>query len=171
MKHLKILLVGSAVLIGTISLFVYVKRHGFSAREKPNYLESYFAKTVRRLIVPSDVKALKNPLEPSPLLIAEARDHFADHCASCHANNGSGKTKLGQNMYPPAPDMRTGYTQDLTDGELLYIIKEGIRFSGMPSWGGEDEENWKLVHFVRHLPKLTPEEIGFMFEINGLEEQ
>ena len=144
----------------------YARTHGFSAREKPNALEAYFAKTVRRYVVPYGTKQLKNPVPASELFIAEARDHFADHCASCHANNGSGKTQMGQNMYPPAPDMRSGYTQELSDGELFYIIKEGIRFSGMPGWGGDDEENWKLVHFIRHLPNLTQEEIEFMEEIN-----
>ena len=75
---------------------------------------------------------------------------------------------MGPNMYPPVPDMRTGFTQELTDGELFYIIKEGIRFSGMPGWGGDDEENWKLVHFIRHLPNLSKEEIDFMEEINNM---
>ena len=67
--------------------------------------------------------------------------------------------------------MRERGTQDLTDGEIFYIIKNGIRFTGMPGWGGEDEENWKLVLFIRHLPKLTPQEIEFMNEINGLEKE
>ena len=66
--------------------------------------------------------------------------------------------------------MREPDTQQLTDGELFYIIKNGIRFTGMPGWGGEDEENWKLVLFIRHLPKLSPKEIELMKEINHLEE-
>ena len=101
--------------------------------------------------------------------MAEARDHFADHCAQCHANDGSGQTQINAGLYPPAPDMREEGTQKLTDGELLYIIKNGIRFTGMPGWGGEGEENWKLVLFIRHLPDLTPSEIELMREINGLE--
>ena len=86
------------------------------------------------------------------------------------ANNGSGKTLINSGLYPPAPDLRQGQTQNLTDGELFYIIKNGIRFTGMPGWGGEDEGNWKLVLFIRHLPQLSAKEIELMQEINHMEE-
>ena len=112
---------------------------------------------------------MKNPVEPTELAIAEARDHFADHCAICHANDGTGKTMINSGLYPPAPDMKQTETQALSDGELFYIIKNGVRFTGMPGWGGEDEENWKLVHFIRHLPRLTPKELELMQEINKME--
>lgn len=52
---------------------------------------------------------------------------------------------------------------------LAVLLAIGIRFTGMPGWGGEDEENWKLVLFIRHLPRLTPKEIDLMNEVNGLE--
>lgn len=112
---------------------------------------------------------MRNPIAPSELAIAEARDHFADHCAVCHANDGSGQTVISAGLYPPVPDMRQQDTQQLSDGEIFYIIKNGIRFTGMPGWGGDDEENWKLVLFIRHLPNLTPKEIELMREINQLE--
>jgi mono/diheme cytochrome c family protein len=112
---------------------------------------------------------LKNPVSPTPLAIAEARDHFADHCAICHANDGSGRTQINAGLYPPAPDLKAAETQGLADGELFYIVRNGIRFTGMPGWGGEDEENWKLVHFIRHLMKITPKELELMKEVNRLE--
>ncbi len=159
------------VLLGGVWLYWFVSAHGFSAREKPTKLEALLARHARRIATPPGARNLKNPLDPTPLSIAEARDHFADHCGICHANNGSGKTQINSGLYPPAPDMREKETQDLTDGEIFYIIKNGIRFTGMPGWGGEDEENWNLVLFIRHLPKLTPQEIEFMNEINGLEKE
>ena len=159
------------VIIGTGLLYWYVTAHGFSAREKPNRVETFLARNARKLATPPDAKALQNPLSPTPLAIAEARDHFADHCAVCHANTGSGNSMINAGLYPPAPDMRQEETQQLSDGELFYIIKNGIRFTGMPGWGGEDEENWKLVLFIRHLPELTREELALMQEVNGLEEQ
>ena len=76
---------------------------------------------------------------------------------------------MGRNMYPPAPDMRESGTQNLTDGELFFIVKNGIRFTGMPGWGGEDEDNWKLVLFIRHLPQLSQKELELMKEVNGQE--
>ena len=166
MRKLILVLVVIAVAGGAIG-YNYVVTHGFSAREKPSALEAAIARRLRGLATPSSVKRLSNPVAATPLVVAEARDHFADHCAVCHANDGSGKTAINDGLYPPAPDLREATTQELTDGELLYIIKNGIRFTGMPGWGGSDEENWKLVRFIRHLPKLTDEELELMRELNN----
>ncbi|RUL83564.1 c-type cytochrome [Tautonia sociabilis] len=148
-----------------------VAGRGFSAREEPTALEEFLARMARTLATPAGVRELANPVEPTALALAEARDHFADHCAACHANDGSGRTMINAGLYPPAPDLRGGRTQRLSDGELFYIIKNGIRLTGMPGWGGEDEENWKLVLFLRHLPRLSAEERRLMEEINGLKDE
>ena len=142
--------------------------HGFSARDQPSTLETYVARTARSLAVPSSAKNEKNLFTSSPELLAEARAHFADHCAICHANNGSGNTEIGRNLYPKAPDMRLPQTQSLTDAELYYTIHNGIRLTGMPAWGADvkDEDSWKLVLFIRHLSQLTPEEEREMEALN-----
>lgn len=151
-----------------IGLLWFVKVHGFSAREKPTAIEAFFARRARNLSIPAEGREMSNPLSATPIVIAEARDHFADHCAVCHANDGSGMTEMGSNMYPPTPDMRKPDTQNLTDGQIFYIIRNGIRFTGMPGWGGEGDENWKLVLFIRHLPQITLKELELMKEINHL---
>ncbi|MEO8050109.1 MAG: c-type cytochrome [Acidobacteriota bacterium] len=145
-----------------------VKSHGFSAREKPAAYEIFLARQARRLASEPGATGLKNPVEATLLAVAEARDHFADHCATCHGNRGDGKTQINAGLYPPAPDMRESATQELSDGELFYLIKNGVRFTGMPGWGGSDEDNWKLVLFIRHLPKLTDKEVEFMREVNQM---
>jgi mono/diheme cytochrome c family protein len=102
-------------------------------------------------------------------VIAEAKAHWADHCAQCHANNGSGDTELGRNLYPRPPDMRRQETQQLTDGELYSTIKNGVRLSGMPAFGipGDDDlDSWKLVDFVRYLPRMSEEESIQMEKLN-----
>lgn len=124
---------------------------------------------MRRLAVPSRAKSMKNPVPNTPDNLHEAMAHWADHCAFCHANNGSGDTEVGRNLYPKAPDMRLADTQKLTDGELYYTIKNGIRLTGMPAWGeagDADEDSWKLVYFIRQLPQLTPEEEQMMKSMN-----
>ncbi|MBI3476347.1 MAG: c-type cytochrome [Acidobacteria bacterium] len=164
-------LVGLLVLVAAmlvIAAAISAVRRGFSARDQPSALESYVARTARKLAVPSKAMREKNPFPPSPELVTEARAHFADHCAICHANNGSGNTEIGRNLYPKAPDMRLPQTQNLTDGELYYTIHNGIRLTGMPAWGTEekDDASWKLVHFIRHLPQLTPAEEREMEALN-----
>jgi mono/diheme cytochrome c family protein len=166
------LLLGLAVVAvaGAVTFASAYLAHGLSARDRPLALEAFAARRLRHLAIPRGACAAPNPLPRSPGLLAEARAHFADHCASCHANDGSGATEIGQNLYPKAPDMRLAPTQDLSDGEIFYIIENGIRFTGMPAWAtGTPEgkqESWGLVHFIRHLPQLTGEELAAMKHLN-----
>ena len=150
--------------------YLWIRERGFSARDQPGRMEETVARRLRRLAVPAAGRDRRNPVAASSDVIRSGLDHFADHCAVCHANDGSGNTEVGRNLYPKAPDMRRRETQDLTDGELFYIIENGIRFTGMPGWGTGTPEgeqaSWHLVRFIRHLPKLTPEELEVMSELN-----
>jgi mono/diheme cytochrome c family protein len=156
--------------IGTGAWFLFgIFERGFSAREKPPAFEAFLARRVRYLATPSTSIRLKNPLMPAANDIGAARDYFAVNCATCHGNNGDGKTLINSGLYPPAPDLRGKETQDLTDGELFYIIRNGIRFTGMPGWEGDDDNIWHLVLFVRQLSALTPKDLALMNEINHME--
>ena len=145
-------------------------RRGFSAREQPSKLEELIARTKRNLATPASVKKMRNPQQLAPENIREGMEHFADHCAVCHANNGNGDTTFGRNMYPKPPDLRKAQTQELTDGEIYSIIQNGIRLTGMPAFGEpnrtDDLSTWNLVLFIRHLPSLTTEEEAEMRRLN-----
>jgi len=144
--------------------------HCCGARKTPSRVEAALARNFRALSLPSGARQRKNPLTESPEALQESARHFADHCAPCHGNDGGGNTEIGRNLYPPAPDMRDAATQQLSDGELYYIIHNGIRWTGMPAWGepgnDNDQESWKLVLFIRHLPKLTADELHDMERFN-----
>ena len=138
-------------------------RGGYSAQAKPSAMETFLARRARSMMTPASATAMKNPYAVSPERLAEGREHWADHCAQCHGLDGSGNAEIGRNLYPPAPDMRAAPTQELSDGELFYIITNGVRFTGMPAWGDHSaEETWNLVLFIRHLPALTPDELNQM---------
>jgi mono/diheme cytochrome c family protein len=147
-----------------------VVRRGFSARDEPTKIESFIARRLRTLGIPSEAKNARNPAPASEEALSEAMAHFADHCSICHGNDGSGDTPIGRGLYPRPPDMRLAQTQTLTDGELYYIIHNGLRLSGMPAFGEDtgqpDLDSWKLVHFIRHLPRITPEELELMKTMN-----
>jgi mono/diheme cytochrome c family protein len=157
--------------------FLYIRTsvHGFGTRAQPSALETFAARFVREMAMPAGAREKRNPIASSNASIAEGRAHWADHCAICHANNGSGQTEMGRNLYPPVPDMRAADTQRKTDGELFYIIENGIRLSGMPAWGNgtpqDEEHSWKLVIFIRHLPSLTPQEEQEMKKLNPISPQ
>ena len=161
----------TAVVIAIIVSLVLLNTaaHGFGANAQPTAVEAWAARKARNLALPSSERERPNPIPNTPEVLSEARAHWADHCAVCHANNGSGETEMGKHMYPPAPDMRERETQELSDGELFYIIQNGIRLSGMPAWGAEhsgEEHSWKLVRFIRHLPNLSETEIQEMEKLN-----
>jgi mono/diheme cytochrome c family protein len=162
--------VGLATAAGAAYVASMVSR-GFSARERPSRLEVAIAGAMRSLAMPAGARSRPNPFKPTAEALAQARAHFADHCALCHANNGSGETEMGRNLYPKAPDMRLPATQNKTDGELFYVIRNGIRLTGMPAWGkeggeSEDEDSWKLALFIHDLSQLTPEEEREMNRLN-----
>ena len=158
------------VFVAIVGGIIFVQRaRGFSARTEPSIIEIWTARKARSMAIPAEAKLRINPIANGAEVLAEARAHWADHCASCHANNGSGDTEMGKRLYPPAPDMRKAQTQQMSDGELFYIIENGIRLSGMPGWGGSDhgeKDSWKLVHFIRHLPQLSFSEQKEMEKLN-----
>ena len=150
-------------------MFLQTYANGFSARAEPSFLETLAAGQARSMAMPAGAKNRPNPVAKSKEVLDEAMAHWADHCAICHANDGSGQVDIGRQMYPHAPDMRKERTQKLTDGELFYIIENGIRLSGMPAWGGTEQgeqDSWKLVHFVSHLPELSSDEVKEMEKLN-----
>lgn len=162
MRTVRIVLATLAVVFfGVIVLlFWYVRGNSFSARTKPGPVESFLAERVFDPSVPSDAKEARNPLSPTPANLAEGRRHYASNCAVCHGYGGRGSTETRENMYPPPTDLSR--SADLTDGEIFYIVKNGVRYTGMPGWDIPDDLAWKLVLFVRELPQLTPRDIEAM---------
>ncbi len=148
----------------------YMISTGFSARPEPGRLETFAALTIRNIAIGRQARGLTNPVERTPEIIAGGRAHFADHCATCHANDGSGNTTIGKGLYPKVPDMRLARTQDLSDAQLFYIIENGVRMTGMPAWGtgqaSGESASWHLVHFIRHLPELSEPELEEMAALN-----
>ena len=169
MRRLILWTVGLA-LAGLIAVVVFVRGAGVTATRDPWPLEERVAKAGWRFLIPREIRDAANPAPATAEVIGVGLEHFADHCALCHGNDGSGDTTIGRRTFPRAPDMRAERTQSLTDGELFYAIERGIPWTAMPAWEtGTPEgaaESWKLVRFIRHLPALTPDELTAMEKLN-----
>ncbi len=156
--------------VSTLGAVLTVLNRGLSAKTEPSAIEAFVARQVRRLAIPAQARSTANPVPADDVVVANGMRHFADHCAVCHANDGSGETTFGRNLYPRAPDLRLPPTQSLSDGELFYLIENGIRFTGMPAFGTGTAEgahdSWMLVRFIRRLPNLAPEELAEMKSLN-----
>ena len=153
-----------ALMVAALAYGVTLVRRGFSALATPSAIEELAATTARKIAVPSEYRHLRNPLMPSTQNIRAGMEHFSDHCATCHANDGGGQTLFGKGLYPKPPDLRAAGTQNKSDGELYYTIANGVRLSGMPAFSEAHTapQAWRLVLFIRHLPQITPEELNEM---------
>jgi len=158
-----------ALVLGVLA-GAYFVTVGVSARPRPSGLEAFTANTIRSAAIRMRIRGVTNPVPASDEVVKEGMEHFADHCAVCHGNDGGGNTEMGRGLYPRAPDMRLAATQNLSDAELFYIIENGVRLTGMPGWSTGTKEgetsSWHLVQFIRHLPALTEAEIQQMENLN-----
>jgi mono/diheme cytochrome c family protein len=161
----------TAVIVLTVLVLAGLTRGmGLSARRAPWPGEEALAAAALHWTVPAEYRAMSNPLAQTPDALRAGMEHWADHCAVCHDNDGRGRTEIGRNLFHPAPDMSAAGTQDLTDGVLFYLIEAGVPFTGMPAWSNGtpegERQSWELVQFIRHLPVISAEELREMEALN-----
>ncbi len=150
-----------ALLIGAALAMLEVRRAVRSA-EGPPHWETAIARTALRLAIPSSEGRRRNPLAPTAENLQAGREEFLVHCAGCHGVDGGGRTPIGRHLYPRVPDLRTPPVQNLSDGEIHYIIAHGAPWTGMPAWRRSRPEAagrlWSLVLYVRSLRATSPAE-------------
>ena len=120
------------------------------------------ARSIRDFAIPGAERHRKNPDANDWTAIQQGREDFLARCASCHGVDARGRTPIGANVYPRVPDLRSESTQNLTDGEIHYIIENGIQLTGMPAMASPHRESaaesWKLVAYIRSLRPPTRNE-------------
>lgn len=133
---------------------------GCTADKKPSGAEKVLANVAKDIVIPFEAEDMKNPVPANPETLSEGKKTYMQSCALCHGTDGHGQTMLGRGMYPPAMDLTSPHVQHWDDGEMYWIIQNGARLTGMPSWKDtiSSEDTWKLVHFIRQLPKLNAEQ-------------
>ncbi len=144
----------AAVLLLIVAAAAVVKVRGFRASSEPSAVETKVARSVRDFAIPGAEAHRVNPLANDSEAIAQGRDLYLTQCASCHGTDGRGMTPVGANVYPRVPDLRAAETQKLSDGEMHYIIVNGVQLTGMPALGDDADgqrDGWKLAAFVRSL--------------------
>ena len=171
MRVLRVMWHGLALLgAASLAVAVWFASQGISAKPTPGPIETRLSRVARHYAIPAAARARTSPTPGTADTLRLGLEHWADHCATCHGNDGGGQTAVGQGLYPKPPDMRLPATQSLSDGELFYIIEEGVKITGMPAWGNGspegEEAGWHLVQFIRHLPSLTDDDLARMEELN-----
>ena len=132
----------------------------FSASKPPGKLEQRLATFALDRSVHRHATKATNPLGGSADGAAAGLALFKTHCVACHGGPGIDPTDGGASLNPPAPGLTLARVQARPDGELKWIVSNGIRMTGMPAFGASrsEEEVWQLVAALRRLPRLSPEE-------------
>src|SRR6478736_8507302 len=153
------LVIGAVVLLAAAVVAIYAGLYNIAAdvpHTQPVYwlLETIRGRSVaarsRDIVVPNDLGNANR--------ISKGAGQYAEMCSGCHLAPGMKRTEISRGLYPRAPELRR--KTNLTPAEQFWIVKHGVKMTGMPSWGvtHEDELLWDVVAFVRKLPELTPEQ-------------
>ena len=132
----------------------------FSAAKPPGRLEERLARFALDRSISRHAPRVANPLGHSAEAAAAGLVLFQTHCVACHGAPGVDPTEAGASLNPPAPGLTLARVQARSDGELQWIVSNGIRMTGMPAFGPSrsPEEIWQLVAALRRLPELSTEE-------------
>jgi mono/diheme cytochrome c family protein len=139
--------------------FIYFGFYNVAATDPHWDLTEQILETVRTRSIQAHAAGITVPPDlADPGKLPMGVEHFAAHCAVCHGAPGVPKGDIGKGLYPPAPDLaHTGAHR--SDAEMFWIIKNGIKMTGMPAWADHsDEEIWATVAFLKKLPGMTAEE-------------
>ncbi len=150
-----LLLVGAAA-----GLYLWTGSFNVAASIPSGNLEERLARFALNRSVARRAPASGSPVAASAEVLREGLAHYRENCLGCHAAPGVDAAEYGQGLNPAAPDLTLPRVQKRPDGELFWITANGIRMTGMPAFSPthREEEIWKIVAFLRHLPELTPEE-------------
>ena len=157
-KMSKIAGVSLAILIALgAGLYALVVWEGSSAREDAPALEVNVAQWLLHYTVPARIRAMNNPVSVKAGSVDVEAGHalYTRKCEICHAYDGSGRSEIGSGQYPRPPDLRSAQVQRMSDGELFYHLKNGIRHTGMPAWTLPDRKLWQVGAYLRNLPRVA----------------
>ena len=164
MKRHRMLIVFIALVVAAVIGIVGFTQIRLDALQEPGHLETVVATQAKHLLVRWNSR---EGIPPAPAnlqaSIEEGGKLYGTDCAMCHGSDGHTLTDNGRWMYPRASDLTSSAVQHYSDPELFWIVKNGIRLSGMPAFGRveSDEHIWNLVHYVKTLrTSARPESEG-----------
>jgi mono/diheme cytochrome c family protein len=141
-------------------LFLISGRVPANADASPGRLETWMAGTSLDATLAREAPKGPNPVPISDANLIEGINLYAQHCALCHgtAAGDSSASPVAKGLYPRPPQLATDGVEDDAEGISFWKIKHGIRWTGMPSWGGAltDQQIWTLALFLKHMNNLPP---------------
>ena len=148
------------VVLGAAALAIAVYSWPFSALPQPGRWETWAARRAKHWSISRAARFVPPEPPADESSAAAGQMDYGSDCSACHGLDGRTPSNFGQSMYPRVPNLGSPGIQHWSDAELFWIIKNGIRHSGMPGFGRihSDDEIWDLVHYVRSIPAQKPSE-------------
>src|SRR5271169_5540847 len=143
------------LMLGVIGAMLGALLQGCTAGKQPSQEETGLANAAKDVTIPLEAGKMKNPLPETEEVVSQGQEVFLGSCVQCHGPEARGDTTVGRNMNPPAMDLTSAHVQHWSDAELFWIIQNGVRLTGMPSWKSSisDSDTWKLARFIHNLPR------------------
>ena len=131
-----------------------------NADARPGSLEKFIARTDLRAVLRNEAPQQANPVALTDANLIAGIRLYSTHCAACHgtAAGNAAPTDIAKGEYPAPPQLGSDGVEDDPQGWTFWKIKHGIRWTGMPGWKHELDDNqiWKLSLFLKHMDKLPP---------------
>jgi mono/diheme cytochrome c family protein len=150
-----IMIVGLVVVIGLLAGWIGFSNFNLAAIPEPGGKETALATRAKHLLI---ARASREGIPPRPkdraASAAQGDKLYAINCSLCHGEDGRATSPMGRWMYPRAADLSSPQTQSYSDEQLFWVVKNGIRLSGMPGFARleTDEHVWNVVDHLRTLP-------------------
>jgi mono/diheme cytochrome c family protein len=153
------MLLGVVLIVAAAIALVVTGAFNTSAAIPPGGFEKAIAGLALNRSIARRAPKASNPLS-GPDVVRAGLAHYREMCVSCHGAPGVDASEAGEGLNPPAPDLTLERVQRRADGELFWVVQQGVRMTGMPAFGPthKDQEIWKIVAFLRHLPRITKDE-------------
>ncbi len=160
MSVIKALIVLICFMILGAVIFIYSGTYNVAATVPHSEIATWVFNTVKMSSVRKHSEGIKEPSLEGEALVREGFEHYDNMCAGCHGAPGADPVK----EFNPAPPALADVVQELRPAELFWIIKNGIKMTGMPESGSThtDDEIWGIVAFTMRLPEMSPEEYKMM---------
>jgi mono/diheme cytochrome c family protein len=160
-RILATVLVVLALQLLAASVVIYLGMFNVAATDRHWSLTHTVLETTRVRSIKAHASGIKSPADlANHKRIVAGTSHFAEHCAACHSAPGVETGEMAKGMYPSPPAL-TGAAKQWSPGELFWIIRNGIKMSGMPAWPEHsDEDVWSIVAFLNRLPNMNEQDYG-----------
>ncbi|MGA9669841.1 MAG: cytochrome P460 family protein [Terracidiphilus sp.] len=142
------------LMLGATTAMLGFLLQGCTADKRPSQDETNLANAAKDVTIPLEAGKMQNPLPETDEVVSQGQEVFLGSCAQCHGADARGDTNVGRSMAPPAMDLSSAHVQHWSDAELFWIIQNGVRLTGMPSWKSSisDSDTWKLARFIHSIP-------------------